>query len=257
MLVVETGWFVTVVLIAIRLGVFLYASPFDGLARLPALVRIFLVFALALVCVAALPSASMRLPGSPFELLGLACGEVAVGALLGFGMHAVFAAFSVAGRLLDFQSGLGAGGILNPNLGEQEPLLGTFLSLLGLMLFYLSGSYLVVIELIVRSLTFWPPGVMPEAVPLAAIVSHLSAAFGLGILLALPAVMVLLLVDVGIAVMSRTMPQMNVYFLFLPLKVLLGVVVMAMSIRPMQPVYIAAFELMEKYWTAVLGQSHG
>ena len=68
-----------------------------------------------------------------------------------------------------------------------------------------------------------------------AIIEQFGLTFIYGLLMAAPVVATLLLLDSGIAIMAKTMPQMNVYFLFLPLKIFIGLIVLAISLRYIKP----------------------
>jgi flagellar biosynthetic protein FliR len=76
--------------------------------------------------------------------------------------------------------------------------------------------------------------------------------FAYGLLIVAPAVFALLLLDVALAVMARTMPQMNVFIVAMPLKVVVGLLVLALSMRHMQPAMNRIFESVPLYWQRLL-----
>ena len=158
----------------------------------------------------------------------------------------------VAGKLIDFQAGFGAAQILNPSTNAASPLIGTALSLFAVVLFFVSNAYQLAIRGIARSLTVSPPGSALSGLNLVVIVKQFGLTYIYGIIIAAPVVGTLLLIDTGIAVMGRSMPQMNVYFLFLPLKIGVALILTAIAVRYLSPVLEQLFLTSFRYWQQVV-----
>ncbi len=155
------------------------------------------------------------------ELIGHALVNVAVGALLGFMTGILFHLFVVAGGLLDMQSGLAAGAILDPTTGTQSSVFGRLFTQSGLALFVISGGYSVLVRAVATSIEVVAlDGEMTVAgASLAGQAVDLSARIlVLGLELALPVAAALLLVELALGLASRFAPQTNVFILGLPLK---------------------------------------
>ncbi len=249
---VNVAWLVAVLLMSIRMGILFYATPFDTMGRLPAQLRVYLGLMMAVVLVNALSITPAYLPSSIVELGLMGLREVMLGLVMAFGFYCAMASIMVAGKLIDFQAGFGAAQILNPATNANSPLMGTVLSLLTVMIFFLSDAYLLAFKGIAYSLQIVPPGAGLAHFVLTDIVKQFSVVYVYGVIIAAPVIGVLMLLDTGIAVMGRTMPQMNVYFLFLPLKIGVALILTAASLRYLSPVLERLFLTVFEYWQRLL-----
>jgi flagellar biosynthetic protein FliR len=154
---------------------------------------------------------------------------------------------------MDLQMGFGVASLIDPATRTQSPLLGTLLNLVALAVFFAVDGHHLVIRGLAYSLVQLPPGSSLAALEPAAVVAQFGAMFVFAVALAAPVIFVLLLVDVALAVMARTMPQMNVFIVSLPLKIMVGLLVLVMSMQYMGPVMERVFEGMFDYWQRVLG----
>ncbi|WP_158643449.1 flagellar biosynthetic protein FliR [Ketobacter alkanivorans] len=249
---VEINAILTVLLLATRMGVLMFATPIDAFGRVPSQVKLYLVLALAFLLVYAIQIPLVEAPASAFGVGLMFVKEVTLGLVMAFGMYTAFAAFMVAGRLLDFQSGFGAANLFNPTTNDQNPLLGTLLSLFATLIFFLSDFHHLLVKGIVYSISMSPLGEGLSTLSVSEIVSQFGVTFTNGVILVAPVVGLMLFVDAGIAVMSRTMPQMNVYFLFLPLKVGLGLVLLAVTLPYMFPLIERTIDTSFRFWQQAL-----
>jgi flagellar biosynthetic protein FliR len=97
-----------------------------------------------------------------------------------------------------------------------------------------------------------PPGAMALHVSAEAIVRQFGAMFSLALAMASPVLFMLVLLEAGLAVTSRMLPQMNVYFVGLPLKILTGLCALAMSAAALAPVMTRAFASIFQFWDEAL-----
>lgn len=244
----ESVWVLTVLLVSIRIGLFFFNTPFDMLGYMPARVKLLVVLVLSATLVTLLDVSIDSPPVSIVELVAMAAAELVVGLVMVTGLTGVFTALHVAGRLLDFQAGFGAASLFNSATRNQQPLIGTVLILLGVMWFYLAGAHHYVIKAIALSLQVISPGTGIDSLPIDGVVKIFSVMFAYGMLLAAPVLIVLYLIDTTVAVMARTMPQMNVYFLFLPVKILVALVMTGLMIRFVAPIMESLFMQLGNYW---------
>jgi len=251
---IELGaaWLLAVGLVSIRLGILFYATPFDAMGRLPVQIRIMTTMVLSVMLVSGLGLSVSHMPDNVGQLALFGLYEVLVGLMMAFGLYCVFGSIMVAGKLIDFQAGFGAAQILNPATNTSSPLIGTVISLLAVVLFFLTDAYQLAIRGVAYSLAVSPPGVGVGAIPYAEIVRQFGLTYVYGFIIAAPVIGILLLLDTGIAIMGRTMPQMNVYFLFLPLKIGLALALSAIALRYLSPVLETLFIKTFEYWQVVL-----
>jgi len=222
---VDMDWLLQTLLVSLRLGALLWATPLLALGRVPARIKIMavLVFSAALSSIA-LGDATP--PEGTGALIAAAIGELTVGALMAFGLACAFGALQFGGRLLDLQIGFGVASLINPSTQEQEPLIGTALLLVGVLTFYLVDGHHWLIRAVVESYTWFPVGRTFERLAIEAVVAQFGLMFTLGVVLVAPVIAVLLLLDVAFAMAARTMPQLNVFLLGIPVKIVAGLMVL-------------------------------
>lgn len=249
---VEPAWIAAVLLVSIRFGAVFLMTPVFGSVQLPAHVRVFFVLALSATIVSAAGTRVLDMPLQPGDLVIAALGELMVGALLAFGLFAGFGAFLFGGRLLDMQIGFGVANLIDPATRHQSPLLGTALNLLAVLLFFAVDGHHLILRGLAYSLEKFPPGAFVGRFDLATVVAMFGSMFTFGIALVAPVVFCLFLIDVGMAVISRTMPQVNVFFLGISIKIFVGLMVLAISVQYMAPMMHQIFAAIFGYWERIL-----
>ena len=250
-LAIDSAWLVLVLLVSLRIAPLFFMAPVFGSVPAPNLFRVGLIVALAASLVTA---TGLSLPAAPSGLTGviaLGAGELVIGAAFAFGLAAAFAAFLFAGRLLDFQLGFGIANLIDPVSRTQAPLIGTGLNLLALTLFFVLDGHHLLLRALAFSLEHFPPGRALGELNFAAIGAQFGVMFTLGLALAAPTLLAVLLLDVGFAVASRTMPQMNVFIVAIPFKIALGLLVLALWLRYMGAATLKVFESLPRYWSTL------
>jgi|SRR5882672_11411421 len=247
----DTAWLVAVFLVSLRLGALFLIAPGFGTLRMPMLFRVVLTVGLAAVLAGALGARTAPAPDTALGLLASGLTEVAVGGLLGFGLLAAFGAFAVAGRAMDMQIGFGIANLIDPTSRTQSPQLGTLLNLLALAVFFGLEGHHALLRGLAASFETIPPGSGLAVIGPGALAAQFGIAFSAGLAFAAPVIVFLLLIDLGLAVMSRAMPQMNVYFVALPLKIFAGLLMLALSLPHAGPVMNRIFSSVFEFWGAV------
>jgi len=248
----DLNWIAAVLLSSLRIGTVFALTPLMTFGRTPANFRVLFVVAMSalLVSGAAIPIAAA--PLSPGDLLVSAAGELLLGAVLAFGLLAGFAAFQLAGRILDLQLGFGVAALIDPATRTQVPLLGTLLFMAAVITFFAVDAHHLVVRALSYSLHRIPPGTPISDIEITTIAAQFGAMFTFAVAIAAPVIFILLLVDTALAVMARTMPQMNVFFLSLPLKILVGLLTLVLSVHYVGPLARRIFESIVGYFEQVL-----
>lgn len=236
-------WMVSVGLLTVRLTVALALSPALSAYGVPANVRIALTFALAALTFAyrSPAPAAAEWVADPALLVMPILAEVFVGALLGLGVHVVLAALALAGRLMDVQIGFAIGSVFDPVTRASSNVLGTMTGLLGVTLFFVSDAHLRLAQLISQSIDVFALGQLPALNDPMQLLFATSSMFVLGLALAAPVALALLLTDLAIGVASRNMPQVNVLILAIPVKVVVGYSVLALAVTGWAPLISQGF----------------
>jgi flagellar biosynthesis protein FliR len=229
-------------------GLILLAPPLSSLS-VPATVRI----ACALVVSAALWPAVVvpaAVAGSAGSLLLAAALEFFNGALMALAVHIGFAAFAVGSRLVDVQIGFGIGQVLDPSTRQRLPALGATFAMAAPVLFLATNGHHVMLRALARSFERFPlgePFQLDAAAP--AVARLLQGMFTLGLAMVAPVVLCLVVIELALGVMARNLPQMNVFVLGIPVKVLGGLAALGAwtlaGTAPMTRVFEAIFDAWE------------
>jgi flagellar biosynthetic protein FliR len=158
-------------------------------------------------------------------------GEWMVGAVLGFGAMIFVQAAETAGDILAMQMGLSGGAVLSPNAGSQVAVLSHFLSLFTLTLILASGGHLIMLEALDASLVALPLGApLLLADGAMGVVELGSFLFVMGLRIAAPVVGAVLVGNVVLGILARTVPQMNVLMMAFPVQIGLGLLALGISL---------------------------
>jgi flagellar biosynthetic protein FliR len=225
-----------------RAGAMIMLLPVIGDAGVPPRVR--LAFALAVS--AALTSATGQYyPAQsppPMELAVLIAREATAGVLVGAMARLIMSALETAGYLIAAQSGLAFAQTFDPGQGTQGAMVSTFLSLIGALLVFESGLHHLALGAISGSYILLPPGNALPAGDMAELaLTMVSGAFALGLQLAAPFLVFGLIIYAALGVLSRLMPQLQVFFLAMPVNILSGFVILMLVIGVMMTKFLDFF----------------
>jgi flagellar biosynthetic protein FliR len=249
---IDPAWMMAVFFTALRLGVVLMMTPiFSNLNGLVT-VRVLLTLSLSALLVSGL---GPRLPPPALELgpvLLAALAELVTGLTLAFGVFAAFGAFSVAGKILDVQSGFGLGNVYDPVTRAGAPLFATLLNLAAVAVFFGMDAHHALLRGMAFSLREVAPGSGFHELDAEAVIRQFGLMFSLGVALIIPVMLCLLLAETGLAVVSRVLPQMNVFVVGVPVKIVVGLAVFALTMGTLQPVMARVYASIFIYWEQVL-----
>jgi flagellar biosynthetic protein FliR len=234
-----------------RLLSFMVVAPFFGGTAVSARVKVAAAAAFVIIVypslATSLPPGGRALPFSALGFVALLAKEALVGFTLGFVTSLVFEGIQVAGRIIDFQRGAMLGEVFAPQLQTQVSALGQFNLQFAIVLFFAIGAHRVFIGALLHSFELIPairfPHLTAGWTPVAASITALSAGvLAIGVQLAAPAMIALLLTDIFFGLINRAAPQINVFFLGLPVKMLVGVLVILVSLQLLKDQYIHYFD---------------
>jgi flagellar biosynthesis protein FliR len=231
------GHFFVFTLVAARLGGMVVSAPVFSHTQIPINVRIFSVASLALCITPLLPIAVTRfgeivpLPHSLLDYAWIALTEFGIGYVLGWGVATVLSGLQLAGQLIDQQTGLGLAEVFNPELDISGSLTGQTLFLFGTTLFLVLGGHLLLFSAVIETFQSLPLGrgwVSQGVVDLLVKLVHQSLVLSLQVAAPLLATLSLLTVTVGF--LGRSVPQLGMQAFSLPLRVMLGLFVLALAL---------------------------
>src|SRR5580692_3455397 len=233
----------TFMLVFARIGAMVMLLPGLGESNIP--VRIKLAIALLLTLII-LPlhrlAYHVDLQVSLNPLLVLMVHEIVIGVVLGATARVTLAALQVAGSVIAQQMGLGFVTSVDPTQGQQGLLIGNFLTILGITLLFATDSHHLVIAALNDSYAVFSPGEMMPSGDVAALATRaFAAAFKIGMQLAAPFLVFGLVFNMGLGVLARLMPQMQVYFVGVPLSIMAGFLIFAVVITAMMGTFLDYF----------------
>jgi flagellar biosynthetic protein FliR len=207
------------------------ALPVFGGRRLPTRIKAITVFMITLVCFPTLSVAVPPMPSDAFSLALLAFSEVMIGLTLAFITQIIFAAVEFSGQIIGMQMGLTISSILDPSQGTQTQIMSVVQSLFATLMFLSLNIHHLFIRAIMDSFKVIPLGgwhLSGELVNF--LVMRTADIFIIGIRLAAPVMVALLLATVALGIMARAFPQMNIFMISMPLNIGLGLIVLGMTL---------------------------
>lgn len=239
-----SGIVLTYMLIFCRIGAMVMLMPLIGDSSVPTRVRLLFAIGLSMAFAPTVASAyPQTAPLTVAALVVMIFKEILVGAVLGAMARLLTSALSVAGFFISNQIGMAMAQTLDPtSTNDQGALMGNFLSMLGIVAIFATNLHYLVINAVGSSYHLIPPGAVIPTNDLAELaVRYIADAFTLGFQLAAPFIVFGLVVNLSFGVLSRLMPQLQIFFVVMPINVILGLSLLAMIVGTMMTVYLDFF----------------
>lgn len=230
-----------VCLAALRIApVFAFAPPFT-LMRVPATVRGAMVLTLAAALVGL--TGGDPVPAWQGSLVAAAVSELALGVAMALALQLAFAVIAMAGRALDIQAGFGLAFLIDPTTKAQMPLIGALFTYAAAAIFFATDGPADLVAVLAASFEAMPLGAAlgPDAVQ--NVVSYLGLVSVLALGVAGLGSVVMLLIDLSVAMMSRTLPQMNMLVLGFQVKALVTLLILPATLALSASVIVSILRL--------------
>jgi flagellar biosynthesis protein FliR len=233
----------TFMLVFARIGAMVMLMPGLGESNIPVRIKLAVALLLTLIILPLHRDAYHVNTDSLTQLLVLMVHEILIGVVLGATARVTLGALQVAGAVIAQQMGLGFATSVDPTTqGQQGVLIGNFLTLLGLTLLFATDSHYLVIAALNESYAVFSPGEMLPSGDVAALATRaFAAAFRIGMQLSAPFLVFGLVFNIGLGVLARLMPQMQVYFVGVPLAILAGFLIFAFVVAAMMGAFLDYF----------------
>ena len=229
-------------LVFARIGAMVMLLPGFGETNIPVRIKLGVALLLTLVILPAHRNAYNIDIQSMSSLIVLAIHEIVIGIILGATARVTLAALQTAGSVIAQQLGLGFVTAVDPTQGQQGLLIGNFLTLLGIALLFTTDTHHLVIAALSDSYKIFAPGEVMSSGDVAALATRaFAAAFKLGMQLSAPFIVFGLVFNIGLGVLARLMPQMQVYFVGAPLAIMIGFAIFAAVLTTMMGTYMDYF----------------
>lgn len=217
-------------LVLARVSPLFIVAPLFSAKQIPAQVRGIVAAGLAMG-LTGVAGHGQHIPTDPLEISGLIVEQVLVGVLLSFTVAALLAAVQTAGGLADISSGFSFGATVDPVNGNPGGVFSELYALIGVMLFIAIGGDAWILRGLARTFDLVPLTQSPHLGSLAgAAEASFSSLFTSALEVAAPVLLALLITDVAFGMVSRVVPQLNVFAVAFPLKVGVALLVVAASL---------------------------
>lgn len=230
-------------LVFARIGAILMLLPGIGESSIPPRIR--LSFALAFSLVIG-PLIAPQLPPAPSTLSGMAsliALEAVIGLMIGAAARMLLMAGAVAGQIIGYQTGLAMAQSFDPTQGQSGALPAQFLNLMFMVLIFATNLHHLLLKAAAGSYALMPAGEAPMWGDAADWALRLFAdAFLLGVQIAAPLIAFGLIFYLGLGVLSRLMPQAQIFFIAMPLNILAGFAILAITLGAVALVWLERFE---------------
>jgi flagellar biosynthetic protein FliR len=202
-----------------RAGGLMVSAPFWGSRVVPIVVRVWIAIVLAVATFPVVRAAALAGEKTILSVFFALVGEILLGLVLGWFAQLIFSAMRLAGQEIELKSGLGLIQLVDPHEGNQSGLFSTLFELFaGLLFFALNGHHLLVTALWSSYKVFPLAGEKFAARLLEGLISSAGEIFAIALRVSAPVMIGLLLSDIILGLISRAIPQMNVFMVAQPLQ---------------------------------------
>jgi flagellar biosynthesis protein FliR len=230
----STVTFWSFLLVFARVSALFVSAPVFGSPSIPAQVKAGLALIITFVLVPVVkPSLGTVVPPTLYAGVGAVVGQVVIGLVIGFVVSLMFEAVRVGGGILDYQMGFTQAAVFNPQFNETAAPVATFQYQYAIVLYLLANGHWLLLAALQHSFLALPVAKLSFGGHAVTVLTDLTFQMLLvGLQIAAPAAAVLLITDIAFALLNRAVPQMQVYFVGMPVKVLAGLAVI-MVVLPM------------------------
>lgn len=248
-MIISTSWITTLFFITIRMGTILLFTPIQAIRQIPIHSRLLLIFILSILMAFNTPHIQ-EMDNSRLILGGIA--EFANGLILATSLFAAFSVMQIAGQIIENETGMNSLTLFHPGEHTQLPLTSHLLSMLAVLFFFGIDGHLWLIKGLSYSFILIPPGTVTLFNGFSPVIKQFGFMFSMAVMIASPIVVALLAIDLCSGALTRSMPQISTYFLTLPLKILVGLLLLILMLNYLNPIMNQLFEQCFQTWQEIM-----
>ena len=232
-----------------RIGTAIFSIPGFGEAFVPARVRLGLALLISIVIVPIVSKSIPDVPISPFALLILLFAEMVIGALIGLSAKIAMLTLQSAGSFIAFMTSLANAFFSNPASAQQSSIYSSLLGVIGIVAIFVTNLHHLALQALVESYIVFPPGQGFPAGDFASVFSGVIAeSLVIAMKLAGPYFIVGLVFYLGLGLLARLMPQIQVFFLAIPLQIMMGMAILIPSLSMLMYIFLEYYaEVLRSY----------
>lgn len=222
-------------LIFARISGLMLIAPFYGSMNIPAQIKIGLGGLISLILLNMIKVPTEAIPNQLLSYLLVLASEMMVGFIIGFIAYLVFIAIQLAGQSIDMQMGFGIVNVIDPQFGMPVPLMGNFKYILALLVFLTSNAHYFLLTALFNSYQMIPlTGFAYTGNVAQGLLQMFNGVFITALKISLPILAVLFVTELVLGLLARTVPQMNIFMVGMPLKIVVGMMALFLAL----PFYI-------------------
>lgn len=238
--------------IFVRVGALFFLLPFFGARNIPALWKAGLTLVTALILFPVVPPPP-AFPRTTIEIIMGIASEVLLGFVLALGVKMLFAAVELAGQFMGFQMGFNMASAMDPETGGQSTVISQFLYLFTILIFFSVNGHHMFIRALAASFYKVPPDSFSLQAPVVgALVKVSSEMFVAALKMAAPIMVALFLSHLCLGIVARTVPQVNVLMIGLPINIVLGLILFSLVLLNLSPFLVALVRKMGEAMMALI-----
>lgn len=229
-------------MIFVRIGSALMIMPAFGEPYVPPRFRLILAVAITVLVSPVLGVKFPELPDSPWALFLLLGSEIVTGLFFGTIGIVLISILHIAGTIISFQASLSNGFVFDPAVSQQGSLPSMLMTTLGVLLILVTDLHHMMLRALVESYTMFAPGTLPSVGDMSESISQLvGRAFMIGVQLTGPFIAVGMVFYLGVGLLARLMPQVQIFFIAMPLQIMLGLAALAIVLPMIMLWYLDGF----------------
>ena len=226
--------------VLVRVTSLFIVSPIFDRRNMPIMIKLGFGLLISFIIIPTIDMNTIKQYDNIFEILTVVLNEFMVGLILGFISYMAFQAIYIAGQIIDMQIGFSMVNTLDPQSNIQMPITATFFNILAMLIFLALNGHHMLISAVFYSYKILPIGSATLGNALVTdVVRMFSDMFVIGFKIAGPIMAAIFITDLALGILSKTVPQMNVFVVGMPIKILIGFVVLI----AMLPVFVTIMEV--------------
>lgn len=224
-------------LVFVRMTGIFIITPIFSRTNIPTILKLSLALIISMITFSTLSSGKDIVLDTNITLIVQIAKELSVGLIIGFISYLFFISLFIAGQIIDTQIGFGMVNVFDPAHNTQVPITGNLYYILALLVFFTVNGHHWFLEAIVQSYSILPVGsiVFNEKI-FYQVIDIFSEIFNIGFKISSPILATVFLINVLLGVLAKTVPQMNVFVVGMPLKIFVGVITIFLTL----PIYLIA-----------------
>jgi flagellar biosynthetic protein FliR len=231
--------FTLFLLILVRMSSLFIATPVFGGRNVPSYFKIAFAFFCSIILLNLMQDVTVEFDNI-YSYAILIMKELAIGLILGYTSNMVFSALYLAGQIIDIQLGFGMVNVLDPMQDTQIPLTGNFIYILTLLFFLMLNGHHILLTALFKSYNLLPiNSFIFNDVLYTNIVNIFAETFAIGFKISIPVLAATLLAEIALGILAKTVPQMNVFVIGMPLKVGVGL----LTLLAMMPMFVSTMDV--------------